>query len=1303
MIKRLFFFAVIFYCLNNFGCSNSEKKYIELNKFLSSVKIEELSAAKKIELLNLSVEINNYSRITEILNNIEHNELNLLSPQILKSILKKLTVLKQSRLAGSILSALNLKNAAAQKIIFAELYILSGDFYNFEKYLSFNYDINDEDIDYLIEKYFIYFKTSENQNDLKKICKIFLKYLYASGKKKLAVKLAENLVSIIPDDLTANHILLRFNENKKKLIDDAVSKIENGKSDYYSLLICGLDKLDSEKYDESLIFFNRLIKLSPYSGDIKSIMSEIYFKIAQDKLKQNENPVKITELILKSVMLDGSNINALISLMKIYYNSGIFNEYIKFAEQLFYYNYDDPEEFKKFISVLIHHRKIDKALNFIKKNEPLFTENDELFKIYIQVLELTGNKSKILDLIKIKQLSSGNDKAFYIKFLLLYYKYMRSSEPEDKIKILEEIVFNYNNSISETELKKYVSELSELYYLTKKYMSFIKLFLSFSGMEYNPVYLSNSILNITETGAIIEIINIINARKIKIDLSAYINLLKKSGDYNGIIKYLEDTVKTSKKSDVILSYTDALIKTDRLEEAVPYLKKTLMMTKNNIEALYQIGSIYEKTGDYPLALKYYNDVKRLNPNYENIIMKIVLIDWYKEKYDSVIDKLRVMYISDKTNEILKNKLVECLIDYAVIKDLKNDSQGALNYFNQAYVLSPVNEKLLIKLAEFYLKRKKYKQSLVYYEEFLKRKTDKDVMLIVSDIYKITADYKKMKDLLIEILTIDPENVKAKKKIIDNGYDEIIIEYDSDIRQINSIMSSEKFNPDAIIKNHIELKNKVEETKRMLQFKPRFYEGFLRLGIYYLQLQDFSNALENFEKYHSLINSKESMYYLGFGLSKMNRHLESIKYFKKLYEDYPQWENSYKGLINSYLSNYMISELYEFLNDFFLKNGFKKNPDYFSSVFYEISLYYCKTNNFEAALESLEKAESIFKPSTATQFLKAKIYYIQNRFEDCFKILKDLSLIDKNDYLVFNYMLADYYILKKEFDKAKDIYNLILKIDPKNKIADYNISLISGAAGGLVKNIEGDLKNNYEIYKHFMERDYIKIISLQPVSDYIKYYQALSYYKMNNMKRSLEIFEQIVNFKIQYNSEFYYHYALILNKNNLLDRSADILLKNVISSSGKNKYDAIILLAENYLKLNNNTAALNIISNTDFPPEYESVILNLKGIINFNLKNFDKSADCFEKYLNKKMDNDIFFNLAAAYKELGEYDKSLDICFRLLQKQYYYEYKILTLAGIIYYDLGNFSESESYLKKSIEKKPDQPQARKLLSVIQYRKQ
>ncbi len=1285
------------------SCSETGTKNGKLNEYLSAVKIENLSENQKIELLKITVKTENYSRLAEILYRLDLKSFNELDENSFKKIVSHLIDLKKIRLAESIVNSADIRNSLKPKIAIAELKIANLDFYNFEKYLKNCGDLPVSEISYLIDKYLIFFNKSENKKNLKKFSKIILNFLVENAEREYALNAAKKILTVIQDDAAALLVILKFGDDNKKILGDSELKIKNGSPDLRSLMICGLNEFQKNNLDKSLIYFNQALKTYPYNSDVKNIMSEIYFLSAQEKIGQNSNPVNIAELVLKSVMLDPDNVNALLSLTKIYYNSGMSGEYVKFAERLFYNNYSDANEYQKYVSALLKLKKTESALMFIKNRESAFLSDAGLFNLYLHALEAAGSRSKALSLIKFKQLNSTANKSEYAALTLLYYKYLPASEFNDRIKILEEIIFESGDAISISERSKLAEELSELYYLTNNQNELLKLFLRIPDANYNPVYLSNSILKISDKEIINNLLTRIKSDKIKIDITAYLNLLKKSGAFSEITDFLKDRIKQTSRQDIILFYTGALINLNRIQEAIPYLKKILLINKKNTDALFQMGIVYEKTGDLSAAFKYYNEVKKINPDFADIDLHIILLDWNKEKYEYVIDRLRAMYVSDKSNEILTGKLIECLIEYAVIKDLQNDAQSALNYFNQAYRLEPSNPKLLVNMAEFYLKKKNYDQSLVYYEEYLKRSQNEEIMLTAADIYKITGDYKKMRELLIEILTINPENEKARNKIIENGYDDILIEQDTRIRRSNKILADNKFQPDVIVQNQADLKNKINETLNLISLKPRFYEGYLRLGLYYLQLRDYVKSIENLEKYHKLFNSKESLYYLAAALSKTNRNLESLNYFKELFAKHPQWEKSYKGLINSYLSNYMIQELLEFLAELSKKDYFKNNPEYFSSVFYDISLYYCKTNNFQTALEIISKSEAMFKSISNTRFLKAKIFYIQNRLQECFDSLQNISFIDKNDYLLYNYMIADYYIHKKDFDKAGDIYGIILKMNPSSKVAGFNLDLISGFNGSTSKTApDGELKTNYEIYKYFTENDYSKIILTNPVSDYVKYYQALALYKTGNSKKSLELFEQINKSKLPVQSEFYYHYALILNKNYLFEKSSDIIKNNVSNFKGATKYEALLLLAENYLKLNNGAAALNLLNNSGFPPEFENAVLNFKGVANFNLRQYEAAAGCFENCLGGSHDNEVLFNLAATYKELGYLEKALEICSELNSKNYADIHKTLTLSGIIYYELGNLEEAETRLKKSLEKKPDQSQARKLISVIQFKK-
>jgi len=67
-----------------------------------------------------------------------------------------------------------------------------------------------------------------------------------------------------------------------------------------------------------------------------------------------------------------------------------------------------------------------------------------------------------------------------------------------------------------------------------------------------------------------------------------------------------------------LNYASFLHRLGRIDEAIPYYKKTLDYDPNMSEALYNLADIYRRQNRLDLTLKLYEDLKLRNPDFQNL-------------------------------------------------------------------------------------------------------------------------------------------------------------------------------------------------------------------------------------------------------------------------------------------------------------------------------------------------------------------------------------------------------------------------------------------------------------------------------------------------------------------------------------------------------------------------------------------------------------------------------------------------------------------------------------------------------------
>lgn len=96
-----------------------------------------------------------------------------------------------------------------------------------------------------------------------------------------------------------------------------------------------------------------------------------------------------------------------------------------------------------------------------------------------------------------------------------------------------------------------------------------------------------------------------------------------------------------------------------------------------------------------------------------------------------------------------------------------------------------------------------------------------------------------------------------------------------------------------------------------------------------------------------------------------------------------------------------------------------------------------------------------------------------------------------------------------------------------------------------------------------------------------------------------------------------------------------------------------------------------------------------GIINYEIGNYEESAESLTKYLNQGHDDALLkqsalFTIGLSHFNLGNWDQSIESLTELENQQSPYERKALLHIGLAYEKKGEYDRSEEYFKKVLEK-------------------
>ncbi|MFN3603402.1 MAG: tetratricopeptide repeat protein [Leptonema sp. (in: bacteria)] len=422
------------------------------------------------------------------------------------------------------------------------------------------------------------------------------------------------------------------------------------------------------------------------------------------------------------------------------------------------------------------------------------------------------------------------------------------------------------------------------------------------------------------------------------------------------------------------------------------------------DGYYIIGSSYYQLNLFDKGLENLLKAEKIKPNYEQLLLTLGLLYHSQQNYDLAISK-----------------------------------------FNRLLEIRPKDPVYAYRLGLAYKEKKEYSKAIEFLEmanqnQFTYRE---NVLLNLGDIYFELKDYEKSKFYYEELEKIKPnqEDIKESKS------------------QLEIAVYLEKGNH-AFKNKQYQLAE--EAYQKIVQLKPKEKVGYLQLGILFLEIKDFSRAIENFLTALKIKKDKETYSYLCRAYLEVNDFTNFESCIKNSLVLYPDNENllNLEALYYKKIGNYKRS--ISLLNQVLAKNSnslpTRKN----------LYLIYLERGDFFSAKQQLDKIKEIDK--TNLDFWKEEE-----------QKLEAFEYLQKGNHLMRN---RQYMAAKQEFLKALNLYK-----HPSIYIAmgDVNIKI-------------GNLKEAETHYQRAKNSEIVSIFAYEKLLDFYKNYKRN--FEYNQLKNEI---------------------------------------------------------------------------------------------------------------------------------------------------------------------------------------------------------
>lgn len=499
--------------------------------------------------------------------------------------------------------------------------------------------------------------------------------------------------------------------------------------------------------------------------------------------------------------------------------------------------------------------------------------------------------------------------------------------------------------------------------------------------------------------------------------------LELGGNVTGAIEYyIAALKKDSTASELYYTLANAFYRIRKFDEGIEYAKQGLNYVKDSTELYGMIAAGYIAKGDLKNAINYYSKIRELKPADVNIVQTISLL--YEGLGNLNTAKQVLMEIPDS----LKN--TEVYNRLGTIAGKSRNHAEAINYFKMALVLDTTNYTALVGIGTGFDLLNLKDSAIYYYERATRYDNSIDLRKRLLDLYGDTENYEKMIEIAREILNTDYYDFFVRRNLGFALYKSGMLN-----EALSEFLVSAGLNPQDdysrfyIARINLEQRN-LDAAQRAIEeaikINPEFIELWVYAGFIALDKKEYKNAKYYFSEAAYRNADMSQIYYLLGATSEMDSDYTNAYFFyKKSIKLNP---SSLPGL--SALAN--LCERIEKKQEAF--RTFEKiilfDSTDATALNYVGYTYAERAESLEYALNLIERALTI-EPNNG-YFIDSRgwVYYQKGEYRLALNDLKRASELVEDAVILEH--LGDVYVKLNEIEKAIEVYQKVLTLDPQNK-------------------------------------------------------------------------------------------------------------------------------------------------------------------------------------------------------------------------------------------------------------------------------
>jgi tetratricopeptide (TPR) repeat protein len=307
------------------------------------------------------------------------------------------------------------------------------------------------------------------------------------------------------------------------------------------------------------------------------------------------------------------------------------------------------------------------------------------------------------------------------------------------------------------------------------------------------------------------------------------------------------------------------------EEILAYVQSIVNPNKSYIDELYNYAYELHEKKDYDGAIKYYEAVKKADPEREGTYENLAICYAQKKEYQqaqNILAEAKTKFDNnaniDKISQDIKEDATAETLSNAYEAYNSKDYHKALDLYLS---INPQTTDTMLGIAGAYQGLNRVDDALEYYKKALESSpSNSDIAYSIGAIYANSQNYEEAKKYFDKAVQSNPSNTNAKEALLDmkevisqnNVNDAVKLfdeqKYDDALTYLNKAISENSQNPDAYFyrASVYDAQSKhqlaIKDYQKSLEYNPSQDVTYYLIAIDYENLNNTTSALEYYKKF-----------------------------------------------------------------------------------------------------------------------------------------------------------------------------------------------------------------------------------------------------------------------------------------------------------------------------------------------------------------------------------------------------------------------------------------------------------------------